>query len=47
MDAVAGDRTPAIHAWEAVRYMAMGVMAHESARRDGETLDVPDWGDPA
>jgi predicted dehydrogenase len=42
---VAGGRQPAINAWEAVRYMAMGVMAHKSALRDGETLDVPDWGD--
>lgn len=45
VDAVAHDRTPAINAWEAVRYMAAGVMAHKSALRDGELLDVPDWGD--
>jgi len=45
VDAVAGDRRPAINAWEAARYMAMGAMAHKSAMRDGETLDVPDWGD--
>ena len=44
-DAIARERTPAINVWEAVRYMAMGVMAHKSAMRDGETLDVPDWGD--
>jgi len=25
--------------------MAMGVMAHQSALRDGERLAVPDWGD--
>lgn len=31
--------------WEASRYMVMGVMAHQSALRDGETLDVPDFGD--
>jgi predicted dehydrogenase len=45
VDAVAHDRTPAIHVWEAVRYMAAGVMAHKSAMRDGEILKVPDWGD--
>jgi len=45
VDAVAHQRQPAINVWEAVRYMAMGVMAHKSALRDGETLDVPDWGD--
>lgn len=46
VDAVAHGRRPAIHAWEAARYMAMGVAAHQSALRDGERLDVPDWGDP-
>ncbi len=45
VDAVANGRMPAINAWEAARYMAMGVMAHKSALKDGETLDVPDWGD--
>jgi hypothetical protein len=25
--------------------MVMGVMAHKSSLRDGETLDVPDLGD--
>jgi hypothetical protein len=45
VDAIARGRTPAINAWEAVRYMAAGVMAHKSATRDGELLDVPDWGD--
>jgi len=45
VDAVANDRQPAINIWEAVRYMAMGVMAHKSALQDGTTLDVPDWGD--
>ncbi len=43
--AVAERRTPAINAWEAARYMVMGVMAHKSALRDGETLACPDWGD--
>jgi hypothetical protein len=45
VDAIANARRPAINAWEAVRYMAAGVMAHESAQRDGEILAVPDWGD--
>lgn len=45
VDAVAHRRYPATNIWEAVRYMAMGVVAHQSALRDGETLDVPDWGD--
>ncbi|MCF7855227.1 MAG: Gfo/Idh/MocA family oxidoreductase [Candidatus Pacebacteria bacterium] len=45
VDAVAHNRVPAINVWEAVRYMAMGVAAHESALRDGETVTVADWGD--
>ncbi|NRA38341.1 MAG: Gfo/Idh/MocA family oxidoreductase [Planctomycetes bacterium] len=45
VDSIVNERLPAINAWEAARYMAMGVMAHKSALRDGETLDVPDWGD--
>jgi predicted dehydrogenase len=45
VDAIAHGRAPATNAWEAVRYMAAGVMAHKSALRDGELLAVPDWGD--
>jgi predicted dehydrogenase len=45
VSSVAEGRQPAINAWEAVRYMAPGVMAHKSAQRDGEVLEVPDWGD--
>ena len=46
VSAVAEGRRPAIHVWEAARYMAMGCTAHQSALQDGKTLDVPDWGDP-
>lgn len=45
VDAVAHDRRPLINAWEAARYMAAGITAHKSALRDGELLEVPDWGD--
>jgi hypothetical protein len=45
IDSIANARPPAINAWEAVRYMAAGVVAHQSALRDGEVLSVPDWGD--
>ncbi len=45
VSAIAEDRRPAINVWEAVRYMTMGVMAHKSALKDGELLDVPDFGD--
>ncbi len=45
VSAVAENRLPAINIWEAARYMAMGVAAHQSALKDGETVNVPDWGD--
>lgn len=45
VDAIAGNRTPAINAWQACRYMAVGCVAHQSSLRDGEWLPVPDWGD--
>ena len=38
-------RMPRINAWEAVRYMAPGAVAHKSALKDGEMMKVPDWGD--
>ena len=44
VDAIANERTPAINVWEAVRYMAAGAMAHKSALKNGEILEVPDWG---
>jgi predicted dehydrogenase len=46
VSAVHGDRLPAVNAWEAARYMVMGVMAHKSALKGGELLEVPDLGDP-
>ena len=45
VEAAARDRRPAINAWEAARYMAAGVTAHQSALRGGEVLEVPDWGE--
>lgn len=45
VEAIAAGRAPAINAWEAVRYMAAGAVAHQSALKGGEVLEVPDWGD--
>ena len=45
VSAIAEERAPAINAYEAVRYMAPGAMAHKSALAGGEVMDVPDWGD--
>jgi len=41
------DRTlPPVNAWQAARFTLPGVIAHESARRGGERLAIPDMGDP-
>jgi len=45
VDSCANERMPRVNAWEAVRYVSPGVMAHESALREGELMKVPDWGD--
>jgi predicted dehydrogenase len=45
VDSIVNERLPRINVWEAVRYCAPGLVAHESALRDGETLKIPDWGD--
>lgn len=37
---------PPNHVWDAVRYNIPGLVAHESAKRGGEMLAVPDLGDP-
>ncbi|NLO05250.1 MAG: Gfo/Idh/MocA family oxidoreductase [candidate division WS1 bacterium] len=39
------ERQPLVNAWQAARFVAPGVMAYKSIQRDGELLDVPDWGD--
>jgi predicted dehydrogenase len=46
VDAVASQRTPAINAWISARFFAPGIMAHKSAMKEGQWLDVPDWGNP-
>jgi len=35
---------PSVNAWAAARYTLPGVIAHESMRRGGERLRVPDFG---
>jgi predicted dehydrogenase len=35
---------PPVDAWRAARFTVPGIIAHESARRGGERLDVPDFG---
>lgn len=38
-------RQPANNVWQAARYLLPGLVAHESAKRGGELMDVPDFGD--
>ncbi|AWB96634.1 oxidoreductase [Agromyces badenianii] len=37
---------PPVNAWTAARFTLPGVIAHESARRGGERLVIPDMGEP-
>lgn len=38
--------TPPVSAWTAARYTLPGIIAHQSAQRGGEQLEIPDFGDP-
>ena len=38
-------RMPTVNAWKAARYTIPGLLAHESALRGGEPIDVPDFGE--
>lgn len=40
------NKTPPNNVWDSARYTVPGIIAHESALRGGELLDVPDFGDP-
>jgi predicted dehydrogenase len=42
--AVAAGAQPALDVWSAARFCAPGLVAHESARRGGELLEIPDFG---
>jgi len=43
--AVTEYKLPPNNIWQAARYNLPGIVAHESALRDGEPLSVPDFGD--
>jgi hypothetical protein len=44
--AVEDHTLPPVNAWRAARFTLPGVIAHESARRGGERLAIPDMGAP-
>ena len=37
---------PPNNVWMAARYLAPGLIAHESARQEGRMLEIPDFGEP-
>jgi predicted dehydrogenase len=44
VSSVRDQRQPRTNVWQAVRYAAPGLVAHESAMRGGELMNIPDWG---
>jgi len=44
--AVGNEELPPNNVWTAARYTIPGIVAHESALRGGELLEIPDFGDP-
>lgn len=43
---VASHRLPPNHVWNAARYCAPGLVAHDSSLQEGRMLAIPDFGDP-
>lgn len=43
--AVVEGKLPPNNAWDAARYMIPGLIAHESALKGGELMDIPDFGE--
>jgi len=46
VEALTTGMVPPNHVWLAARYNAPGIIAHGSAKRDGERLPIPDFGLP-
>ena len=46
VEALSSGKLPPNNVWQAARYNAPGLVAHESARRGGELLKIPDFGTP-
>lgn len=46
LQAVQARKLPTISVWDAARFNAPGIVAHESAKRDGEVMQIPDFGAP-
>ena len=46
LTAVVGGKLPTVSVWDAARFNAPGIVAHESAKREGELMKIPDFGSP-
>jgi predicted dehydrogenase len=46
MRSVAQNKLPQNNVWQAARYTAPGIVAHESCKRGGELMKIPDFGMP-
>jgi hypothetical protein len=46
VEACMSHKLPTNNVWIAARYAAPGIVAHQSAQRNGELLPIPDYGDP-
>ena len=46
LEAIERDMLPPNHVWLSARYNAPGIVAHESSRREGELMTIPDFGHP-
>ncbi|MCS7025296.1 MAG: Gfo/Idh/MocA family oxidoreductase [Bryobacteraceae bacterium] len=44
ISAIQQDRHPTVNVWEAIAYTLPGIVAHQSALRDGETMKIRDYG---
>ncbi|MFW6286468.1 MAG: hypothetical protein ACOC29_00865 [Candidatus Sumerlaeota bacterium] len=46
LEAIDTGKLPPNHVWLGVRYSLPGVIAHESSKREGERMSIPDFGLP-
>ena len=46
VEACVREKMPTNNVWVAARYALPGIIAHRSAQKDGETMRIPDFGDP-
>ncbi|MCL4692684.1 MAG: Gfo/Idh/MocA family oxidoreductase [Candidatus Hydrogenedentes bacterium] len=47
IDALVNERRPSVDVYEALAYTVPGIIAHQSALRDGETMKIPQYDRPA